>query len=489
MKELSIEEKAKRYDEAIERAKGVIEQNPLMEYLKKGIEYILPELKEDKDEEIRKGIISNLEYLMDRAEGFVKDELKERIAWLEKQGEQKPVDKVEPKFYEGEWLCENEPNNYARFIQILETVNVQGKERYRISRDIHNDEDIVKFDFVEKYYHKFDIKDAKDGDVLSFNDGHGNDCIELIKSITDKKIEFWFCLTNGNHYEVFNGITPYTNLVSRENATPATKEQRDLLFQKMEEASYEWDAEKKRLKKIEEEVNGEDYGIDSLYHAQRILEKTLGSVDGYQSDDGILEHKCAITAVKKLYEQKPAWNEDDERKMRYIENELSCLIADEREIESPLTKRVRDLYSALYWFKSLKDRVQPQPKQEWSEKCIADVFEKVGLAKIAREQGYDALTEAIQSAMIELSKFTPQPQQEWSEEDLYKVESALFGTYAADVASKLLNRLKSIRPQNTWKPSDEQMNALEQVYDWYNNNFAPSETLTSLYNDLKKLKE
>lgn len=88
MKELSIEEKAQRYDKALERAKGVIEQNPLMEYLKKEIEYIFHELKESEDEKMRKGIIRNLEYLMDRAEGFVKDELRERIAWLEKQGEQ-----------------------------------------------------------------------------------------------------------------------------------------------------------------------------------------------------------------------------------------------------------------------------------------------------------------------------------------------------------------------------------------------------------------
>ena len=62
------------------------------------IEENFPELVDDEDERIRKGIIRNLEYLMDRAEGFVKDELKERIAWLEKQGEQKPADKVEPKF-------------------------------------------------------------------------------------------------------------------------------------------------------------------------------------------------------------------------------------------------------------------------------------------------------------------------------------------------------------------------------------------------------
>ena len=40
----------KKYKEALERAKGVIEQNPLMEYLKKGIEYIFPELKESEDD-------------------------------------------------------------------------------------------------------------------------------------------------------------------------------------------------------------------------------------------------------------------------------------------------------------------------------------------------------------------------------------------------------------------------------------------------------
>lgn len=33
--------------------------------------------------------------------------------------------------------------------------------------------------------------------------------------------------------------------------TPATKEQRDLLFRKMKEAGYEWDAEKKEVKEIE----------------------------------------------------------------------------------------------------------------------------------------------------------------------------------------------------------------------------------------------
>ena len=43
---------------------------------------------------------------------------------------------------------------------------------------------------------------------------------------------------------------------------------------------------------------------DGLCYAQSILEKTLGTVEGYQTDDGILEHKSAINAVKKLCEQK-----------------------------------------------------------------------------------------------------------------------------------------------------------------------------------------
>ena len=68
----------------------------------------------------------------------------------------------------------------------------------------------------------------------------------------------------------------------------------------MTDAGYEFDFEKKELKRVDEEVNGEDYGIDGLYHAQTILEKTLGKVEGYQSDDGILSHKCAIAAVKKI---------------------------------------------------------------------------------------------------------------------------------------------------------------------------------------------
>ena len=70
-----------------------------------------PELKEPEDERLRKGIIRNLQYLMDMSEGFVKEDLQEKIVWLENQAEQS-TDKIElnPAWSEKDeemlkWLC------------------------------------------------------------------------------------------------------------------------------------------------------------------------------------------------------------------------------------------------------------------------------------------------------------------------------------------------------------------------------------------------
>ena len=114
----------------------------------------------------------------------------------------------------------------------------------------------------------------------------------------------------------------------------------------------------------------------------------------------------------------------------------------------------------LHWAKEELGLIKRQGEKkpaEWSEKCIADVFEKVGLAKIAREQSNDNLTNALQDAMIELSKFTPQPKQEWSEEDIEMLNSAiLFVEHSAfttigkgknNVISWLKNLRDRVKPQ------------------------------------------
>lgn len=87
MKKLSIEEKAKRYDEAIERAESIYNETAIPSATTKGIcTYIFPELKESEDERIRGNIIATIHLYYGEP---LEDEAKEMIAWLEKQCEQK----------------------------------------------------------------------------------------------------------------------------------------------------------------------------------------------------------------------------------------------------------------------------------------------------------------------------------------------------------------------------------------------------------------
>ena len=139
------------------------------------------------------------------------------------------------------------------------------------------------------------MSDAKEGDVLV--DSLGNVCI--YQEPSTKLMYHSHCYGNHKFFIPMGGSHEIVG------SYPATKEQCDTLMKAMADAGYTFDFEKKELKEIEnEEYDGDDYGIDSLWHARRILKKTLGKVDGYQSDVGILDHKCAITAVDKLYKQK-----------------------------------------------------------------------------------------------------------------------------------------------------------------------------------------
>ena len=87
MKELSIEEKAKAYDEALARANEMIKSMTNIGGVAKvdDIQHIFPELKESEDERIRK-IIYGWIYTQPSEffeGGFSKEEM---LTWLEKQG-------------------------------------------------------------------------------------------------------------------------------------------------------------------------------------------------------------------------------------------------------------------------------------------------------------------------------------------------------------------------------------------------------------------
>lgn len=104
MEELTIEEKAQRYDEAIKVAKSnygtIVQMDNDCTFAKKGIvnvfHHMFPELKESEDERIRKEL---LDFCKNRAEKYSNDpkykNISAWIAWLEKQGEKTLVDKIQ----------------------------------------------------------------------------------------------------------------------------------------------------------------------------------------------------------------------------------------------------------------------------------------------------------------------------------------------------------------------------------------------------------
>lgn len=352
-----------------------------------------PELKEYEDERIRKEI---LDYI-DKSTGC-----KRWVAWLEKQGELveinpsefdsqlnkllkqfetlpkeelasslsfylnvvkngylsdnveptnnnssdphfgKPIDKVEPKFKVGDWCIDNEDGTIFQIVKVLDNTY-----RYRTNK---GKEYSCSHYSLELDARVWNMSDAKEGDVLV--DSLGNVCI--YQGPSTKLMYHSHCYGNHKFFIPMGGSHEIVG------SYPATKEQRDKFEKAMADAGYVFDFEKKELKEIEnEEYDGEDYGIDSLWHAKNILEKTLGKVDGYQTDDGILDHKCAISFIDKLYKQKPAeWSEEDESNFQGIIDELKANKHHAPDSDLPTYDRF------LSWFKSLKNRYVWKPSDE-----------------------------------------------------------------------------------------------------------------------------
>lgn len=119
MKELTVEQKAKRYDEAIERAKEFKEH--LLEINEKDyadeMDYVFPELAESDDEKIRKALI---DYFRWNPNSQLLNEFTNRevFAWLEKQGKQR--------------LYIND-NAKEMFIKALERVEEQNDKGYKLT--------------------------------------------------------------------------------------------------------------------------------------------------------------------------------------------------------------------------------------------------------------------------------------------------------------------------------------------------------------------
>jgi hypothetical protein len=275
MKELTIEQKAKAYDEAIKIAMSKIKNNKDHILYEEDIIDIFPELKESEDERIRK-FISNELVCLRATYGKSSDryeELTNAVAWLEKQGEQKSADKVNPKFHEGEWITNGE--------YTWKVISVSHLDYTLQNQCGHRVEDTI--DYVNKEFHLWTIQDIKDGDVLQLGK-----VTAIFKNFINDEYCRCHCSIYGGEFEI-PSQTGGNNSYWYHNAIPTNKEQRDLLFKKMKDAGYKWDSKKKELKKIEDE---------SENYKQQVMDETTDSVkdcisqefaEWSEEDENILE--------------------------------------------------------------------------------------------------------------------------------------------------------------------------------------------------------
>ena len=227
MKELSIEEKARRYDEAIKRVEDIkIGKCETRFMFTEGLfEHIFPALKESEDERIRKAIINVFASHKDY-EVFFGVSVEDILAWLEAQGEQKPADKVEPKFHEGDWVvyCNDDVDFITGVEEFGYRINNGGYIPFMCASDVR----------------LWAIQDAKDGDVLAVEpiEGYLSSFVAIYKKQNKEDFDsYCFVGFDGKFYDGENGH-------SAENIHPATKEQRDTLMKAMADAGYTFDFEK-----------------------------------------------------------------------------------------------------------------------------------------------------------------------------------------------------------------------------------------------------
>jgi hypothetical protein len=154
MKELSIEEKAKAYDEAIDKIADVVEAGTIEQGL---AEWLFPELKKSEDERIRKEL---LDYFKNKFKKYPSDhKFSVWIAWLEKQGEHA---NFRNKIQIGDKVTRNEDGvlvNLSQLNRVAKKDEKQGEQK--LDRTFVNVDD-VREDFVNEVYRVLDADSTND---------------------------------------------------------------------------------------------------------------------------------------------------------------------------------------------------------------------------------------------------------------------------------------------------------------------------------------
>ena len=239
---------------------------------------------ENEDERLRKTAIS---FLKDFAEQGYENAV-ECIDWLEKQGEPNPYSGVSFKYNGHTWgMCardngveilvdgeikeriflDNEPQDKSA-LEAIKEEKVDNEPKFKVGDWVVNKfGDSFHIDSLDKknyqvsngkgnynYFpiskqdemHLWTIQDVRDGDVIFYDEGW----ICIFKCIHGIWYSSYCFITDDGEFHTGYERHAVDSTIHG-NSHPATKEQRDALMKAINDAGYEWDVEKKELKKKE----------------------------------------------------------------------------------------------------------------------------------------------------------------------------------------------------------------------------------------------
>ena len=211
-----MENYEEKYKQALKRAKTILELTDNPKEANGYVFTIFPELCESEDEKIRKGLIKGLSAMRDihKHQTFSDDaiDINDAIAWLEKQGKQKPADKVEPKFKVGDiikYVGERE-----EFSKEKHTIKEILDDCYLTIDDVY-----IPFKFEEYYIHinqnqPWSEEDEKIRtlliDILKVN--HPNDIFKVnpigtvgMEAMSTEELVDWLKSLKPNHWKPSEG--------------------------------------------------------------------------------------------------------------------------------------------------------------------------------------------------------------------------------------------------------------------------------------------
>jgi hypothetical protein len=199
-------------------------------------------------------------------------------AYKKGQKEQKPDDKAEPKFHEGEWIVRELDNTCYQIKKCILNVT-NNKYGYDLTSGGYISSQDANF------YHRWTIQDAKDGDVLlSPSTPEGDkECPFIFKEI-DKSgiVRCHAALLQSESLKIDDGITNVMGYANAGYHVPATKEHRDALMKAMTDAGYTFDFEKKELKKVEQKpAEWSEEDEDMRYKATVVFNRLCAKGEEY----------------------------------------------------------------------------------------------------------------------------------------------------------------------------------------------------------------